>query len=75
MYGANVIILEGILVLHSPEIWDMKVFVDTVFMSIKIQTRMRSRQLFDTFKTQPEADDPFGLIFSPEEWFYYRFMY
>lgn len=32
MYGANVIIFEGILVFHSPEILDMldmKVFVDT----------------------------------------------
>lgn len=32
MYGANVIIFEGILVFHSPEILkllDMKIFVDT----------------------------------------------
>jgi uridine kinase len=32
MYGANVIIFEGILTFHSPEILellDMKVFVDT----------------------------------------------
>lgn len=32
MYGANVIIFEGILVFHSPEVLDMldmKVFVDT----------------------------------------------
>lgn len=32
MYGANVIIFEGILAFHSPEILkllDMKVFVDT----------------------------------------------
>lgn len=32
MYGANVIIFEGILVFHSPEVLkllDMKIFVDT----------------------------------------------
>lgn len=43
MYGANVIIFEGILVFHSPEILDMldmKVFVDTD-ADIRLARRLR----------------------------------
>lgn len=57
MYGANVIIFEGILVFHSPEILemlDMKVFVDTD-ADIRLARRLKRYGLdFSTRKpTQP----------------------
>ncbi|XP_037888720.1 uridine-cytidine kinase-like 1 [Glossina fuscipes] len=47
MYGANVIIFEGILVFHSPEILkllDMKIFVDTD-PDIRLARRLKSESL------------------------------
>lgn len=50
MYGANVIIFEGILTFHSPEVLrllDMKIFVDT---DADIRLARRLKRLVWTFE-------------------------